>query len=51
MGAFQTSLYFVLFCMRYSFYENSLYLYYQINQNNREMSKVLGFMKQVARGL
>ena len=28
-----------------------LYLYYQINQNNREMSKVLGFMKQVARGL
>ena len=28
-----------------------MYLYYQINQNNREMSKVLGFMKQVARGL
>ncbi|RYU03122.1 hypothetical protein EAJ00_12790, partial [Bacteroides caccae] len=49
---FKTSSFFVLFVrMRYSYSGNTCIFIVELIKNNREMSKVLGFMKQVARGL
>ena len=49
---FQNIFVFVLFVrMRYSYSGNTCIFIVELIKNNREMSKVLGFMKQVARGL